>query len=132
MYPRPIKRKTHFLKKQLFSTMKKEHNWMLKYEYTVAKSKNQRYIDIITPYKDIMFNNKIFSLYYKGIPPKIECCVYIMYGEFWESYFQKILSPFPWKNPFPLFTHSPLNIHEVQVHVLPCYSLKEWLCWSTV
>ena len=47
MYPRPIKRKTHFLKKQLFSTMKKEHNWMLKYEYTVAKSKNQRRVRLL-------------------------------------------------------------------------------------
>ena len=28
--------------KILFSTMKWEHIWMLKYEYTVAKSKNQR------------------------------------------------------------------------------------------
>ena len=38
------KAKTHFLKKQmiLFPAMKWEHIWMLKYKYTVAKSKNQR------------------------------------------------------------------------------------------
>ena len=42
--PLSKKAKTHFWKKQkiLFSKMKWEHIWMLKYEYTVAKSKNQR------------------------------------------------------------------------------------------
>ena len=42
--PLPKNTKTHFLKKQniLFATMKWEHIWTLKYEYTVAKSKNQR------------------------------------------------------------------------------------------
>ena len=37
------KAKTHFLKKQriLYPTLKWQHIWILKYEYTVAKSKNQ-------------------------------------------------------------------------------------------
>ena len=39
--PTSKRTKTHFLKKQkiLFPKMKLEHIWMLKYEYTVAKSK---------------------------------------------------------------------------------------------
>ena len=43
------KAKTHFLKKQmiLFPTMKWEYIWMLKCEYTVAKSKNQRRVRLL-------------------------------------------------------------------------------------
>ena len=43
MYPCPKKQRLILREtKDLFSTMKWEHIWMLKYEYTVAKSKNQR------------------------------------------------------------------------------------------
>ena len=31
------------------------------------------------------FSNKTLSLFYKGIPKKIECCVYIIHGEFSRS-----------------------------------------------
>ena len=48
--PSSKKAKTHFLKKQkiLFQTMKWEHIWTLKYEYTVAKSKNRRWVRLLS------------------------------------------------------------------------------------
>ena len=43
MYRRPKKQHSFFKEtKDFISKIKQEHNWMLKYEYTVAKSKNQR------------------------------------------------------------------------------------------
>ena len=43
MYRCPKKQHSFFKEtKDFISKIKQEHNWMLKYEYTVAKSKNQR------------------------------------------------------------------------------------------
>ena len=47
--PLSKKEETHFLKEQkiLFLTMKLQHIWKFKYEYTVAKSKNQKEVTFL-------------------------------------------------------------------------------------